>query len=79
MVVVPFFIADGLHSYQDIPVLLGMAKEPGKALSEDDVFRQNPIEMHGRQALSERAYASLTNAERKILRARRERKTAASK
>lgn len=32
-----------------------------------------------KQALSERAYASLTNAERKILRARRERKTAASK
>lgn len=49
VVVVPFFIADGLHSFQDIPVLLGMEKEPGKALSELDVFRQNPISMHGRQ------------------------------
>ncbi len=49
VVVVPFFIADGLHSFQDIPVLLGMEKEPGKALSEMEVFRQNPISMHGRQ------------------------------
>ena len=49
VVVVPFFIADGLHSFQDIPVLLGMEKEPGKALSEMEVFRQNPIEMHGRR------------------------------
>lgn len=48
VVVVPFFIADGLHSFQDIPVLLGMEKEPGKALSEMDVFRNNPIPMHGR-------------------------------
>ncbi|HRK15729.1 MAG TPA: CbiX/SirB N-terminal domain-containing protein [Prosthecobacter sp.] len=49
VVVVPFFIADGLHSFQDIPVLLGMESEPGKALSEMDVFRQNPIEMRGRK------------------------------
>ncbi len=49
VVVVPFFIADGLHSYQDIPVLLGMEKEPGKALSESEVFRRNPIELQGRQ------------------------------
>jgi sirohydrochlorin cobaltochelatase len=27
VVVVPFFISDGLHSYQDIPVLLGIADE----------------------------------------------------
>src|SRR6266404_7625916 len=26
-VVVPFFISDGLHSYEDIPVLLGITKE----------------------------------------------------
>ncbi|MCB1211111.1 MAG: hypothetical protein KDK97_17440, partial [Verrucomicrobiales bacterium] len=50
VVVVPFFIADGLHSYQDIPVLLGIESEPGAALSESgNVFRQNPIAMHGRQ------------------------------
>jgi sirohydrochlorin cobaltochelatase len=49
VVVVPFFIADGLHSFQDIPVLLGMESEPGKALSQMEVFRHNPISMHGRQ------------------------------
>jgi sirohydrochlorin cobaltochelatase len=49
VVIVPFFIADGLHSYQDIPVLLGMAEEPGKAASQDDVFRHNPIELQGRK------------------------------
>ena len=27
VVVVPFFISDGLHSYEDIPVLLGIAKK----------------------------------------------------
>lgn len=27
VVVVPFFISDGLHSYEDIPVLLGIATE----------------------------------------------------
>ncbi len=49
VVVVPFFIADGLHSYQDIPVLLGIESEPGPAASEMDVFRHNPHEMHGRK------------------------------
>jgi sirohydrochlorin cobaltochelatase len=28
VVVVPFFIADGLHSYEDIPVLLGIMRRP---------------------------------------------------
>ena len=49
VVVVPFFIADGLHSFQDIPVLLGMNEEPGEALSQMQVFRQNPIPLRGRQ------------------------------
>lgn len=49
VVVVPFFIADGLHSFQDIPVLLGMNEEPGMALSQMEVFRQNPITLRGRQ------------------------------
>ena len=31
VVVVPFFISDGLHSYQDIPVLLGIEAEPTAA------------------------------------------------
>lgn len=43
VVVVPFFIADGLHSYEDIPVLLGVETETGKAASQQEVFRQNPF------------------------------------
>ncbi len=49
VVVVPFFIADGLHSYQDIPVLLGLEAEPTAAASQREVFRQNPRELRGRR------------------------------
>lgn len=42
VIVVPFFIADGLHSFQDIPVLLGIEHEVGPAASQRDAFRQNP-------------------------------------
>jgi len=42
VIVVPFFIADGLHSYQDIPVLLGIEGEPSAAASQREVFRLNP-------------------------------------
>jgi len=49
VVVVPFFISNGLHSYQDIPVLLGIAQEPGKAASQSDVFRHNPHQLRGRR------------------------------
>ena len=48
VVVVPFFIADALHSYQDIPVLLGIETEPTSAASQNDVFRHNPIALRGR-------------------------------
>lgn len=48
VVVVPFFIADGLHSYQDIPVLLGIEPEPTAAASQREVFRRNPHQLHGR-------------------------------
>jgi sirohydrochlorin cobaltochelatase len=48
VVVVPFFISDGLHSYQDIPVLLGLEKEVGPAASQTDVFRQNPNLLRGK-------------------------------
>jgi sirohydrochlorin cobaltochelatase len=48
VVVVPFFIADGLHSYQDIPVLLGIEQEPTAAASQREVFRQNPRLLRGR-------------------------------
>ena len=49
VVVVPFFIADALHSYQDIPVLLGIETEPTAAASQTDIFRQNPIALRGKQ------------------------------
>jgi sirohydrochlorin cobaltochelatase len=48
VVVVPFFISDGLHSYQDIPVLLGMEEEVGAAASEREIFRHNPHQLRGR-------------------------------
>lgn len=49
VVVVPFFIADGLHSYQDIPVLLGILEETGAALSEGGSFGGNPHQLQGRR------------------------------
>ncbi len=48
VIVVPFFIADGLHSFQDIPVLLGMEAEPTVAASQMEIFRQNPYSLQGR-------------------------------
>ena len=48
VIVVPFFIADGLHSYQDIPVLLGIEQDTGLSASEREVFRQNPYHLRGR-------------------------------
>jgi sirohydrochlorin cobaltochelatase len=47
-VVVPFFISDGLHSYQDIPVLLGIEAEVGAAASQREIFRQNPHHLRGK-------------------------------
>jgi sirohydrochlorin cobaltochelatase len=48
VIVVPFFISDGLHSYQDIPVLLGIEPEVGPAASQRDVFRHNPHHLRGK-------------------------------
>lgn len=48
VIVVPFFIADGLHSYQDIPVMLGLEKEPTEAASARAVFRRNPNQLRGK-------------------------------
>ncbi|PYI78730.1 MAG: cobalamin biosynthesis protein CbiX [Verrucomicrobia bacterium] len=42
VIVVPFFIADGLHSYEDIPKLLGIESQGL------DVFRKNPHRVRGR-------------------------------
>jgi sirohydrochlorin cobaltochelatase len=46
--VIPFFISDGLHSYQDIPVLLGIRDEVGPAASQSEVFMSNPHFLHGK-------------------------------
>ncbi len=48
VVVVPFFISDGLHSFQDIPVLLGIDSEPTAAASRLEIFRGNPHRLRGR-------------------------------
>jgi sirohydrochlorin cobaltochelatase len=60
VVVVPFFISDGLHSYEDIPRLLGIKerrlpsrrKPPGGQLgsrpSLKEIFRCNPYNIEGR-------------------------------
>lgn len=48
VVVVPFFISDGLHSYQDIPVLLGIEKSVGPAARHREIFRSNPHELRGK-------------------------------
>jgi sirohydrochlorin cobaltochelatase len=64
VVVVPFFISDGLHSYQDIPVLLGIVNGKSARLrlpsrptarqatrsrsARGEVFRRNPYKIEGR-------------------------------
>jgi sirohydrochlorin cobaltochelatase len=49
VVVVPFFISDGLHSYEDIPVLLGIAKQgESSVLPAGEMFRRNPYKIDDR-------------------------------
>src|SRR6266513_6137388 len=58
VVVVPFFISDGLHTYEDIPVLLGIAVaagvdrgRPGSAplaTARSQIFWRNPYEIDDR-------------------------------
>ena len=51
VVVVPFFISDGLHSYEDIPVLLGIANgrsRTGLGAASGEVFRRNPYKIDDR-------------------------------
>ena len=48
VVVVPFFISDGLHSYQDIPMMLGIEPGPTATASERTIFRRNPHQLCGR-------------------------------
>ena len=51
VVVVPFFISDGLHSYEDIPVLLGITNERSTTASRaarGEVFGRNPYKIDQR-------------------------------
>ena len=50
VVVVPFFISDGLHSYEDIPVLLGIAGERSTSGQRkgSDVFKRGPYRIDDR-------------------------------
>lgn len=49
VVVVPFFISDGLHSYEDIPVLLGIESGGVRAAAKgQQLFRSNPHRLHQR-------------------------------
>ena len=51
VVVVPFFISDGLHSYEDIPVLLGIARQEAKtnqSAADAKIFHHNPYRIGGR-------------------------------
>ena len=51
VVVVPFFISDGLHSYEDIPVLLGIAEArstSNRILAGGEIFQRNPYKIDDR-------------------------------
>ena len=57
VIVVPFFISDGLHSYEDIPKLLGIVDAPPSPRSSHEgatrrrvheVFRRNPYTIDSR-------------------------------
>jgi len=50
VVVVPFFISDGLHSYEDIPTLLGIADKRSAPLGRkrDEIFRHGPYKIDNR-------------------------------
>jgi sirohydrochlorin cobaltochelatase len=58
VVVVPFFISDGLHSYEDIPQLIGIvvaggvdrtrAESKPTATARGEIFRHNPYRVDSR-------------------------------
>jgi sirohydrochlorin cobaltochelatase len=57
VVVVPFFISDGLHSYEDIPVLLGIAEKRSTSSSSNalrEIFRHNPYQIDSPEMIGAR-------------------------
>lgn len=49
VIVVPFFISDGLHTYEDIPVLLGVDTATfAGGMKKQSVFDHGPYQLRGR-------------------------------
>ena len=50
VVVVPFFVSDGLHSYEDIPAMLGITEERSQIAGSrsTEVFRREPYRVDDR-------------------------------
>lgn len=60
LVMVPFFISDGLHSYEDIPIMLGEAKETVRErLKSGQPTWRNPTDRRGKRVW----YASSVGSE----------------
>ncbi len=60
IVMVPFFISDGLHSYEDIPVMLGEPREVVRSrLNSSQPTWRNPTERNGKRVW----YTSAVGAE----------------
>ena len=49
VIVLPFFVADGLHSYQDIPEMLGMASRPAPGPEGPSIEKIVPAVIDGRR------------------------------
>jgi len=50
IVMVPFFISDGLHSYEDIPMMLGEPEDTVRSrMASGQPTWQNPTEKHGKR------------------------------
>jgi sirohydrochlorin cobaltochelatase len=64
VIAVPFFIADGLHTDEDIPRLLGIAAEMSDA---EGYERRNPYELDGRHLYYSRAVGTDPGMEQVIL------------
>lgn len=65
VVVVPFFISDGLHSYEDIPVLLGIADQRSTSSARrksEEIFRRGPYKIDDRSLF----YASSIGTDSRI-------------
>src|SRR5947208_1984085 len=59
IVMVPFFISDGLHSYEDIPVMLGEPEpEVRDRLNRGQLTWRNPTEKNGKLVWYTRAIGS---------------------